>query len=403
MKKTIALLLLTYSSILHAAENYNTIYLNPIPNIKNEYYLREPVVLTDNSQVFYYAYGLNPPMRNYYLYDLATQSNTLKFSIKDYYYISEIKPAILTMNEEGLVAGTVFDSRHPGAKNPAILHEQNHYFNLDDLLEYQESYFEGETIGLNKKGTLLGVSRLNLRSITIKQSFLYHSQSGLRKIEPLVNEGQKVEMIGVQINNTDEVVGFARVPGDKRKYAFLYDRTGEVHAISDGNGEWLECESLLLNDQGTVAGVAIDLAGNRHLFFFDTAKGLRLVASFQGTVRALNNRGEIVGSVIGQDAIARAFIATEGEGIQLLQPESNLPSHAIALNDQGEIVGYYGQRYHEHAFVYDKKRGLCDLSPFLNPSDPESCAIAINQKGEILCNSGTLYRHYQLYLLVPIP
>jgi len=102
-----------------------------------------------------------------------------------------------------------------------------------------------------------------------------------------------------------------------------------------------------INNHGMLAGsVVVD--GKRRAFVFDPEDGFQIIELLEGDesgqALALNNEGTVVGysdDPYGPIGGPRAFIWSHGKMSPLQFPVATLYSSAQAINDQGQIGGYY--------------------------------------------------------------
>lgn len=97
-------------------------------------------------------------------------------------------------------------------------------------------------------------------------------------------------------------------------------------------------------------------------------------------VRAVNDSGEVVGTVTGDHGI-RAFFLHGG----VLQEIAGLPtgsdySTAFGINNRGQVVGSMNTATGMHAFRSMRATGIVDLKTL--PGDTSSAALAINTSGK---------------------
>lgn len=160
------------------------------------------------------------------------------------------------------------------------------------------------------------------------------------------------------INNHTEVTGTARINPDSVpgiSHAFLYD--GTMHDLGTLGGD--QSVGNGINDQGWVVGQS-DISGNsaHHAFLYNgTLSDLGTLGGPDSIAYGINNGGQIVGQAsINDESVGLAFIYTVQDGMvdlnSLIAPDSDWTLlSANAINDAGQIVGFGGIGFEDHAFL----------------------------------------------------
>ena len=181
-------------------------------------------------------------------------------------------------------------------------------------------------------------------------------------------------------------------------------------------------KAAAINDSGDVAGENSD-----RLVLWQNQKMLPLGDCCGGTIRAMNNRGEIVGQINDKQGHFSAFVWDSSHGFKSINPTKSLNSTAIAINDSGhilvqafvpneiylqsngkntlvklspeyasqplalnncdQVVGEFGPASDfNHAFIWDQKHGFRNLNELANIGTEWNLesAFDINDRGEII-------------------
>jgi probable HAF family extracellular repeat protein len=141
------------------------------------------------------------------------------------------------------------------------------------------------------------------------------------------------------LNDRGQVVGYASLPSGAN-HAFLYE-SGAMHDLGTLGGG-TESRAHDINNGGTVVGEAWDARGDSRPFIYDgtSMRYLFQTASCCVVPRALNDRGDVVGTIAGN----ASFLYSDG----VLTRLESLPAVASAgwyqlipmdINDRGWVVG----------------------------------------------------------------
>src|SRR5687768_1762294 len=96
---------------------------------------------------------------------------------------------------------------------------------------------------------------------------------------------------------------------------------------------------------------------------------------------AINDRGQIVGSVLVRGEYGRAVLWQKEEIVDLGSLPGDVWNAAIGLNNHGQIVGSSSTEDFEHAVMWDRGQ-IIDLGKLCD--DGHSVAIAINDVSQIV-------------------
>lgn len=203
------------------------------------------------------------------------------------------------------------------------------------------------------------------------------------------------------INELGQVVGYSYAVNNVL-VTFLWENGHMKNIGVPGVG-------VAINRLGDVTGFwdMIDL-GFEQAFVWSEAQGIRgLGFLVKGTKPysggdALNNVGEVVGCA-STEYLGHAFLWSEAEGMRdlgTLQTGGNT-SCALGINDAGEVVGSSGNTT-VHPFLWTRSAGMQDLNSLIPPNSGWvlGSANAINAAGQIV-GEGGLNGHGRAFLLTP--
>ena len=305
----------------------------------------------------------------------------------------------VAINDQGQVVGyTESEGGH------AFLWENGKMRDLGTL----GGYYINE-IAINNDGQVAGWDETKGR---LGRAFLWE-KGKMRNLGTLPG---RTDSRAVAINDPGQVVGYAGndLPQDGR--AFLGEK-GKMHDLGTlgGPGSW----AVAINDQGQVVGISDDSApggyGHRRAFLWEdgTMRKLGTLGGPGSWPVAITDDGRVVGSAFTKAYkknqygvriyVERAFLWQDGKMRDLgalseeggcLRDLLGCRSDAVAINDQGQVVGNSvtgGTKsgfpiYHAFLWENGKMRDLGTLG------GAESEAVAINDQGQIIGTADTKAR-----------
>jgi probable HAF family extracellular repeat protein len=200
----------------------------------------------------------------------------------------------------------------------------------------------------------------------------------LRDLTPLPNG---LTSAAYAVNNSGIVAGLSSL-SDGSQHAVVWTKNG-IHDIGTLGGQNSFGDGI--NDAGQIIGRS-DLSDgiSSHAFLWTSAGGMLDLGTLGGQNSVglgINDAGQIVGTSDLSDGISsHAFLWTSAGGMQDLG-SLNGDSTAFAINNAGEIVGYYAYSAHfYHAFLWTPANGMQDLASL---DGGGSGAFAINNAGVI--------------------
>ncbi len=274
---------------------------------------------------------------------------------------------------------------------------------MTDLAPFTISF--SSSAAINNRGQIAGITSVN--GVIEPAIYQKHGQVTVLPSLGAVGAGGAQTAQAEAINNRGQVVGSAYVPGSPYQHAVLWSdgRITDLGAL----GAYSYASSL--NDSGEIVGTTASgksPTGDWLQVPFLYANGAMIDLGQLGLDYALdiNNKGQIVGSMlVGSGSELRLQAALLDHGTVFNIHILGLQSAALALNERGQIVGYFqfqsgtqshcdpstGQCtehpvYADHPFLYDDQGVMTDLNALL-PSDSGwelQYATDINNRGQIV-------------------
>lgn len=223
-----------------------------------------------------------------------------------------------------------------------------------------------QVIDLNDNAEVLGI-RINAGN----PELVVWSKAGFR---PLPAPPGATSVTGVDLNDNGEAVGCATYPSaigspatpSSRHSSSLASPSDVCHVV-----RW------------SALGVPTDL-------------GTLDPAAQEARAFAINNAGAIVGTLVYPDG-QRAFIRSASGALTLI-PTPGTRSAAVALNEQGDVTGWFTNGAAAfgpwHGFIWSQAGGtviIPDLAAGATDAEASMKPAAISESGEVL---GTLYAYH---------
>lgn len=245
-----------------------------------------------------------------------------------------------------------------------------------------------EANAINDAGAVVGHSY----GESANAPFVWDARRGMRPLDVQLGTNASV----ADINLFGQVVGTSEL-GPSVFHGYRRSRNGAiVEFLPFGPSTVGEYSyAVALNDFGTVVGVSsADDPRATEGFIWTQERGMQPLTppdQLATVPRAINNRGEVVGSTA--EPVVHAFRWTATSGLQELGtlPGGN-PEYADAfdINDWGTAVGVaLTGESQAHAFVWRQHQGMQDLNALLDPTSRLAphvlvqVAVAINNLGWI--------------------
>jgi probable HAF family extracellular repeat protein len=234
------------------------------------------------------------------------------------------------------------------------------------------------------------------------RAFVYHGGSAFTVLGTLGGRDSH----GRDIDDAGVVYGYSTTPGVNGEWqAFIY-KGGQFENI----GEKMGTRSSLgnaINSVGQLSGHYSVSNGSGGVFIYDTRDGTFSLFPVTGGDGRLNDHGQVVGGLSGNDdGTGRAFLLAGGvvKNLGTLQPSHGY-SRAMSINNAGQIVGIssasWFTREDERAFLYESG-AMLDLNAHIPAASGWVLkeATDINGSGQIV-GRGTLNGQERGFLLTP--
>ncbi len=215
----------------------------------------------------------------------------------------------------------------------------------------------------------------------VSQAFLYNPTTGQVASLGGVSGGSSY---GKAINAGGVVVG-GGVVANGQTFALKFFQ-GQATQLQSVPG-WVGSGATGINDLGQIVGTATLASGVTHAFLVNAAgktTDLGTFGAYSTQATGINESGVIVGSISYSTGVTHAFRVSLGGAIQDLGGLSgaNNSSYGLAINNQGEVVGYGGSLLNPTAFRTLADGTLQNLGTL--PGASSGVANAVNDYGQIV-------------------
>lgn len=256
--------------------------------------------------------------------------------------------------------------------------------------------FDGLLTTISNNGHVAGT--YNVVSNTVTHAFLYTPGSGFQDLGSL-GEGLSSTIGAQAVNDAGHVAGAnaAFANGTWQAQAFLYSKQTGMQSLGTLGGA--PTFGMAINNLGHVAGYSFAPSGDRRMLLHDgsTMSDLGSIGSIGGDVRAMNDVGQITGSIGGTtlDFKSRGFVYTPGTGFTELGTLGGLYSLGNDINETGSVAGqastaeWIGEKggfYRTHAVLYAPDGTPTDLGAL--GVNEDSFATGLNDAGLAVGMSG---------------
>lgn len=267
---------------------------------------------------------------------------------------------------------------------------------------------EFEVDAINNYGEIAGTG---LNEISRFESFIYHSDTGIKQI---IAPGADYSF-SESINDQGEVVGYivdytSQIPLFEQSFLYKKESGMEILDLPD---EYTNSVARAINDKGQITGQIWRVREGtytHHSFIYDKEKGFNIIEVPGGgasSVEDINSNG-IVAGTFSVSLMAEAFIYDENSGLKALGTLGGATSRAYAINSKSQVVGEsQNSSTNSVAFLYEDDTGMIELGTL---GGRKSKATAINESGQIVGISmnrqgdreGFLYENGRMFPLLDL-
>lgn len=221
-----------------------------------------------------------------------------------------------------------------------------------------------------------------IASVVFVSSWLLFAQTAYR----VVDLGIPSQALGMAygINQAGAVVGVYTV--GTSNHGFLWDQGSILDIGPLGSGGSVKS----INNRGEIVGTRTDASGRTHAFVWRRASftdvgvtSLRLrrpTASNQGS--AINDRGQVVGDFASRGGVTHAFLWDQGVMTELSTPTGKYSS-ARSINNNGTVAGEY-EAGAQYRFAYHACTWSNGAMSDLGIPGAGSHASGINDAGQVV-------------------
>ncbi|HYX09672.1 MAG TPA: DUF3466 family protein [Bacteroidales bacterium] len=270
---------------------------------------------------------------------------------------------------------------------------------------------------------------INDNGLIVGQSYLNYESNCCYFVPVIWNNTNKPKILSIKnannifdggtatgVNNRGQVVGYLR--RGYRERAFIWQAKSGIQFVKQFNGYPFQSTFTAINNEGIAVGYYAHGAAFLYNSNTKTYKKLNHFGQKSGCVTAeaipldINDKGQITGythCIPDHKRWVRAFIYDPATGIHFIKLPNYVSPNAgavgNAINDKGQVVGYYTDYVNHHAahraFVWDARKGFRDLGVLDQNASHYwvnfSQANDINNKGEI---TGGSYIHGQYHAVI---
>lgn len=204
------------------------------------------------------------------------------------------------------------------------------------------------------------------------------------------------------INSLGQIVGYSKVNDGTHYDSVLWKSLLEPEVIGDlgGAGSW----AYAINNAGVVVGEAQNSENQSRAYIWTREARTQVLSGINSTSAAwgINDSGQVVGEY-DVDGSRRPFLWENGMVQNLGTLSTGSQAWASDINNLGVVVGgseYVRESSVEHAYVWTQSGGMVDLTPGLEGS---SWAVAINDNGWIVGSFQDSDQRQHIALWKPVP
>jgi probable HAF family extracellular repeat protein len=194
--------------------------------------------------------------------------------------------------------------------------------------------------------------------------------------------------LALGVGNGGHVVGYGSTAGDAATHAFCWTEEAGMVDLGTLGGPTSSAEAV--SSSGQVVGGASLADGSTHAFSWTAEGGMVDLGTLAGGryshALAVNNRGQIVGT---SDVGGGAFFWSPEDGMVPLGSLGGGGTYPHAISSSGQVVGVSSllRGQGQHAFSWTRRGGMVDLGPL--PGGRDSFALAVSATGVVVGSSTT--------------
>ena len=190
-------------------------------------------------------------------------------------------------------------------------------------------------------------------------AFIWSPEKGRRPIPPLEGKGSRA----YDINDKGQVVGYFRESDEKAPArAFIWDEeTGVTELGTLGDSAY--SYACAVNNKGQVAGTLKTSDGQWRAFIWDRENGMRELGTLGGKSYAgdINEKGQVVGTSQAPNGQEHAFFWDQEAGMVDIVTASGSASRATSINNSGQVAGERAKKGSARGFIWEPNTGVTDL------------------------------------------
>ncbi len=201
------------------------------------------------------------------------------------------------------------------------------------------------------------------------------------------------------INSSGVIVGHSAV-STGRTHAFAY--TPGVGFTDLGTLGGTDSSAKAINNAGQIIGGSFDANGNYHRFLYTPGSGMMDLDAngviFQD-VYGINSAGQVVGTALFDNS-ERAAVYTPGAGLSALGTLGGMYSEGRDINSSGQVVGRSDTGTGNYAFLYTPGGSMVNLGTPDNRGY-ESEPYAVNDSGQVVGYYMQMEHDWHAFLYTP--
>ena len=247
-------------------------------------------------------------------------------------------------------------------------------------VEYSVTELPLSPTSINESGTIAGTTMKDLSPV---HAASWGTRSGLKLLGCIPSGFSTSEV--ASINDRGVAVGNLVGPvGDPVRAAiFMPGKTTQLNSL--GNAR-----AYGINNKNHVVGESVlaNAGGTHSVMWAETGEQVNLGDCCGGVARAINDADQVVGYMWSADHRYEAFLWDTTHGIVRLTPSERFSS-ALAINNLGDVLVETGSGY----LVYHRRDRSFSKLPL-----GKAAASALNDEGQIVGASGPIKDHFKAFV-----